>query len=168
MHASPLVTGLRPVQTCWDLAQRGSNTVFVGDVDGSGCGGHPDWDVPAANLDDEGEMLFFSNIFSELLVRAREGDRTAQVQFREELERAMVHLVKQTLKSGGDSLMARRIRAKARRVHLQSHSAQGADPDAFVRAVARGVCDDVVGQVQPRQLAMAETVCESVTSDREQ
>ena len=109
--------------------------------------------------------MVFLNLFSKLFARARSGDRAAQAQFRKELERAMVHFVIRTLHGGGaDSLIARQILAKARRVHQVFPAEASVTQEDFVRAVARGVCDDMLGQLQSRVDVCAETVCDTANA----
>jgi len=108
-------------------------------------------------------MYFYSNVFSELLARARQGDRRAQLEFREELERAMIPMVRQTLRSGvAGSVMARRILAEARRLDPDYQLAMIVNADAFIREVAENLCEEVAGRLEPRpvpSVPSAETVC---------
>jgi len=107
-------------------------------------------------------MHLYSNTFSELLAQACTGNALARVRSCEDLERALVHIVRQTLREGiAGSQLARRILTEARRISPDFPFAPIRNQDEFVREIARGVCAEVVGRIQPRavsDLAVAETV----------
>src|SRR5690242_4984958 len=95
-------------------------------------------------------MLFCTNRFAELAARARSGDLEAQQQFRQELENAMVVMVRQALHDGKDTTsIARRILAVARRRSDADGGARMDDTEEFVREVAHEVCDEVMARLRP-------------------
>jgi hypothetical protein len=81
-----------------------------------------------------------TNAFVGLADRAELGDLSAQGELRRQLEPEMVYIVRRVIRTGsGDSSMARRILAEARRLGLDADVAAGADGDLLIRKVARSV-----------------------------
>lgn len=94
-------------------------------------------------------MYFHNNLFAELAARVRGGDLEAREQLRQELQNALVLMVRQTLRGGKNATpIGRRILSVARRLSAR----QGGmfhDAEEFEREVAHNVCDEVVARLQP-------------------
>ena len=115
-------------------------------------------------------MHFFTkNLFAELAARARSGDWTAKERFRRELERALVHVVRQTLRQGfGDTPLASCILEEARRIGPFDDFDALENQEAFVLDVVQGVCDGVMARMlraPSRRFAGANTYCDRANEE---
>src|ERR1700716_1819235 len=94
-----------------------------------------------------------------LALRAGRGDRAAGAALRQQLEPQLVHIVRNTLKTGQETNpMAKRVLAEARRVADVPRQGGWDAPESLVSQVARRLCESVLGRlagtVRPRHWAL--------------
>jgi hypothetical protein len=103
-----------------------------------------------------------TNLFEDLATRAREGDRTALADLRDELHGEVVVLVRQALAGGtGRPEFDQQVGATARRLARYSIQ-QPPDPERLARRVASCLCDAVcerLGRELSPSQRMQETLC---------
>lgn len=98
------------------------------------------------------------NSFSKRADLASVGDRSAKLALHQEMEPAVVRMVRRVLEQGAlQSALDMRILAEATQVGLDAKIAAGADGDRLVRQVAQRVCSLVLSGAgpgrEPRRLA---------------
>ena len=108
-------------------------------------------------------MHFYNlNIFAEMATCVRDGNLDARGEFREQLDLAMLHLVRQTLRDrAGSSPIARRIMAEAKRVRPVEPVGDREERDRFLRDVTRRVCDGLVAGLREhreREFAVGDSI----------
>ena len=91
-----------------------------------------------------------TNPFARLADRAAHGDSTAKSQFRRELEPELVHIVRQTLRSGlANTPINRRILAEVQRLGEDAAIDSSADRELLIRKVARHLCLSMATHLRP-------------------
>ena len=107
-------------------------------------------------------MHAHENAFLLLADRAGSGDARAQVDFRRQADLAMVPMVRRALNSTDNSPMTQNIRAAARQFASRHPGLREADPDSFIRHVARWLAATMSARVSAGwrlDQAQRETVC---------
>jgi len=90
-------------------------------------------------------MPITTSEYRALAHRVSHGDREASVILKRQLGPQMVYVVWHELRYGkGRTVIAKQIRAEARRVALTSFRTERDSPERFVSEVAEGMCDWVL------------------------
>ena len=99
----------------------------------------------------------------------RGGDWEAKKRFRRELERALVHVVRQTLRQRcADTPLGRCILTEARRISPYDDFDALENQEEFVQDVVLGVCDGVMARllrVPSGRFSGANTYCDLANED---